>query len=319
MDRDEIIECAKALLPWHYDFEIVEGVRTHSLNDPKDPNHTMILALDPQRIVPIFKRLYPEGLAGKDVLDIGCNAGGYCFLAAELGARSAVGFDIRQHWLNQAALIHRTKYPELKNVAFKIGDAKTALKDFGSVGSDGSDWSALSRLPEQPREVAQPHQRAAARTQVAYLSARRPALVAAGGALRPPCLALDDAVDGARQNIRPLTEHTRCDLENAGTRPMFDRLLQQDSAGIEFGNHEVHRYAERSAVQERLKHGIYAFVLGQQRGMNVQAGMFGHGERGGPQALIEKCAHQQVRRALGQKFKTKPVVDVAGREHARRR
>jgi SAM-dependent methyltransferase len=93
----------------------------------------MILALDPRRIVPIFKRLYPEGLAGKDVLDIGCNAGGYCFLAAELGARSAVGFDIRQHWLNQAALIHRTKYPELKNVAFKIGDAKTALKDFGSV------------------------------------------------------------------------------------------------------------------------------------------------------------------------------------------
>jgi tRNA (mo5U34)-methyltransferase len=133
MDRDEIIECAKALVPWHYDFEIVEGVRTHSLNDPEDPNHTMILALDPQRIVPIFKRLYPEGLAGKDVLDIGCNAGGYCFLAAELGARSAVGFDIRQHWLNQAALIHRTKYPELKNVAFKIGDAKTALKDFGSV------------------------------------------------------------------------------------------------------------------------------------------------------------------------------------------
>jgi hypothetical protein len=77
MDRDEIIECAKALVPWHYDFEIVEGVRTHSLNDPEDPNHTMILALDPRRIVPIIKRLYPEGLAGKDVLDIGCNAGGY--------------------------------------------------------------------------------------------------------------------------------------------------------------------------------------------------------------------------------------------------
>ena len=132
MDRDEIIECAKALVPWHYDFEIVEGMRTHSLNDPDNPNHTM-LALDPRRIVPILKRLYPEGLGGKDILDIGCNAGGYCFLAAELGARSAVGVDIRQHWLNQAALIHRTKYADLKNVTFKIGDAKTALKDIESV------------------------------------------------------------------------------------------------------------------------------------------------------------------------------------------
>jgi SAM-dependent methyltransferase len=72
-------------------------------------------------------------LGGKDILDIGCNAGGYCFIAAELGARSAIGFDIRQHWLDQAAFIHRVKYPGLTNASFRIGDAKTALREMGSV------------------------------------------------------------------------------------------------------------------------------------------------------------------------------------------
>jgi tRNA (mo5U34)-methyltransferase len=132
MDRAEIIECAKALVPWHYDFEIAEGVRTHALNDPGNLDHVMS-ALDPYRMVSIFKRFYPQGLGGKDILDIGCNAGGYCFIAAELGARSAIGFDIRQHWLDQAAFIHRVKYPGLTNASFRIGDAKTALREMGSV------------------------------------------------------------------------------------------------------------------------------------------------------------------------------------------
>ena len=75
-----------------------------------------------------FKKYYPAGLKGKDVLDVACNAGGYCLIAQEFGAQSVTGFDIRQHWINQANFLKSIKYPEAKGIRFEVGDAKTFLK-----------------------------------------------------------------------------------------------------------------------------------------------------------------------------------------------
>jgi tRNA (mo5U34)-methyltransferase len=75
-----------------------------------------------------FDKYYPAGLEGKDFLDVGCNSGGYCFLAHELGARCAVGIEIRDHWLAQAELIKNVKYPKAKTVRFEREDAGAYLR-----------------------------------------------------------------------------------------------------------------------------------------------------------------------------------------------
>jgi len=51
--------------------------------------------------------IYPKGLAGKSFLDAGCNAGGYCFVAKDLGAKETLGFDPRDHWIKQAEFCKR--------------------------------------------------------------------------------------------------------------------------------------------------------------------------------------------------------------------
>jgi tRNA (mo5U34)-methyltransferase len=134
-DLNALIQRARELGPWHFSFEIAPGVLTGELNgkDYEDPNKGNVETIDPYHMKSFFRTYFPQGLAGKDLLDVGCNAGGYCFIAAELGARNATGFDIRQHWLDQAEFIGRIKYPQLKNVEFKLGDAKTFLDSYGSA------------------------------------------------------------------------------------------------------------------------------------------------------------------------------------------
>jgi SAM-dependent methyltransferase len=133
MDRAAVEKRAKELAPWHFDFELFEGFRTASCNlgdrnrDTPPPS-----AVDPLRMGPVFRRHYPRGLAGKEVLDVACNSGGYCFVAGELGARRARGFDIRQHWIDQAQFVHAVRYPHLDNVFFELGDAKE-IKKFGEA------------------------------------------------------------------------------------------------------------------------------------------------------------------------------------------
>ncbi len=135
LDQSSIIQQAKALGPWHFDFEILPGVRTAQLNDKDsaDPDKRGVFTLDPYHLLPFFKKYYPDGLQGKDVLDVGCNSGGYCFVAAELGARSALGFDVRQHWLDQAEFIRSHKYAQYPGVRFVRADAKQFLNDVEQV------------------------------------------------------------------------------------------------------------------------------------------------------------------------------------------
>jgi tRNA (mo5U34)-methyltransferase len=129
-DRADILRRAQELSPWHFDFEILPGVKTASLNDPNHPDLSMrqVESIDPSEIVPILREYYPSGLPGKDVLDVGCNAGGYCFMAHELGARSATGVEVRQHWIDQAEWIKSLKYPNAGDaIRFEVSDLRPFL------------------------------------------------------------------------------------------------------------------------------------------------------------------------------------------------
>ena len=135
LNYDSIITQAQALAPWHFDFEIAPGVRTSDTNqvDDGEKDKQNVGIIDPTHLMSFFRKYYPDGLSGKDLVDVGCNSGGYCFLAAELGARKVVGFDIRDHWIEQAIFIKNIKFDRYDNIEFRSADAKSFIDSQGSV------------------------------------------------------------------------------------------------------------------------------------------------------------------------------------------
>src|SRR6266853_2620809 len=129
-DRDAVLARVGELAPWHFDYEIFPGIRTPSFNRPDDPDPSLrgVQTIDPAEMTSAFHKYYPNGLDGKSVLDVACNSGGYCFLAHTLGAKRAVGVEVRQHWIDQAELIRSVKFPSSSNVEFRREDIKHYLK-----------------------------------------------------------------------------------------------------------------------------------------------------------------------------------------------
>src|SRR6516162_5622959 len=126
MTQKTILQRVKELAPWHFNIELDYGIRTGDCSEPDaaDANKRNVATIKPEEMRSFFDKYYHQGLAGKDVLDVACNAGGYCFLAHELGARNVTGFDIREHWLDQAAFIKSVKYPDVKTVTFQSNSAQ---------------------------------------------------------------------------------------------------------------------------------------------------------------------------------------------------
>ncbi len=118
----ELLEQLTALGPWHFDIEVANGVRTSDANKDfyENEDHRNISTIDPFEIVPLIKRIYPQGLAGKRFLDVGCNGGGYCFVAKTLGAASVFGFDVRDHWIRQANFLKEALHFDMAGVEFSV-------------------------------------------------------------------------------------------------------------------------------------------------------------------------------------------------------
>jgi tRNA (mo5U34)-methyltransferase len=78
MDRALALELVQGI-PWHHDFEIIPGVRTHGSYDPSDLWQDLQL---------------PADLTGLTLADIGASNGYFSFTARQRGAR-VVAFDFR--------------------------------------------------------------------------------------------------------------------------------------------------------------------------------------------------------------------------------
>ncbi len=103
--REEIIR----LGPWHQDLEIAPGVRTgepapEGSYDAAELGTPAVYDPSPH-MAWLVRRFYPAGLAGRSVMDCGCNAGGNLFAATRLGAGRCFGFDARDHWINQGRFL----------------------------------------------------------------------------------------------------------------------------------------------------------------------------------------------------------------------
>lgn len=108
MDSRELRERIVSLGPWHHDVEVAPGVRTGepALPGAHPPELGVPSSIQPERLLGwLVGEVYPEGLAGRSVLDCACNAGGYLFAAKRLGAGRCFGFDAREHWIRQARFL----------------------------------------------------------------------------------------------------------------------------------------------------------------------------------------------------------------------
>ena len=104
--RDEI----ERLGPWHLEVQVTPEVSTRAWIEAQsrmqcEPADKLPF-MDPRSdLEGQIRRIYPEGLAGRSVLDCACNCGGYSFHAKVLGAGECFGFDVREHWIRQAQFL----------------------------------------------------------------------------------------------------------------------------------------------------------------------------------------------------------------------
>jgi tRNA (mo5U34)-methyltransferase len=120
--RDEI----RRLGPWHYDIEIAPGVRTGEPVPPGTypPELGTPAVFNPFLMIDsLADAVYGGDLGGRTVLDCACNAGGYLFGAAQRGAGRSFGFDVREHWINQARFLAR--HLPSDNIEFEVRDLLT--------------------------------------------------------------------------------------------------------------------------------------------------------------------------------------------------
>jgi len=122
-NNSEILKKLKELAPWHMDIQINETLSTKDGNQDfyDDPNHRNTSVIGVQDMLRLFNKLYPRGLNGKSFLDVACNAGGYCFLANQMGASFVHGFDVRSHWIKQALFLQE-HIPNSDNIIFEVKD-----------------------------------------------------------------------------------------------------------------------------------------------------------------------------------------------------
>jgi len=106
--------------PWHIDVEITPELTSAAFLDAPEDTYTGIKDLNrvsfisPKRAwVELIRAIYPGGLEGRSFMECACNCGAYCFWAKELGAGRTFGFDVRDHWIDQAKFVqaHRTVGP----------------------------------------------------------------------------------------------------------------------------------------------------------------------------------------------------------------
>jgi len=128
MQDSEIQERIASFPRWHYRFDL-RGHTTPIHREEWANRHS-------QRKRYFFDPLVDllgGSLAGKRVLDLGCNAGFWSLLAIQAGCEYVFGIDGRQMHVDQSEFVFEVNEVEQSRYDFVAGDIfKTALPEFGS-------------------------------------------------------------------------------------------------------------------------------------------------------------------------------------------
>ena len=113
--------------PWHFKIDIRDGIGTeycYTVDEKLLPYHSGTVTFLDQKswIEQILNSIYPKGMTNRSVLDCACNCGAYCFYAKELGANRTFGFDVREHWINQAEFLRKNRDYDSTGMDFKVCD-----------------------------------------------------------------------------------------------------------------------------------------------------------------------------------------------------
>ena len=101
MKREEILAGVERLRPWFHRIDLGGGIVTKHEPAAREPlDHP----LGKWRKI---RRWLPEDLAGKSLLDVGCNAGFYSVEAKRRGAARVLGIDAARFQLRQALFVRR--------------------------------------------------------------------------------------------------------------------------------------------------------------------------------------------------------------------
>lgn len=106
--KEEIIR----LGPWHHDVQITPEISTSVFLEAPEGTYDSSRPsfINPRNdFLDTMRKIYPEGLEGRTLLDCACNCGGYCFWAKEIGAGECFGFDAREHWIEQARFLKESR------------------------------------------------------------------------------------------------------------------------------------------------------------------------------------------------------------------
>ncbi len=139
LNREELASKILEMRPWHHDIELFDDFSTglvfsETRKLPKEENDDVTLISPRKKFMRQVNALFPEGMANKSFLDCACNGGGYCFWAREKDVERAVGFDVREHWIEQAKFVqeNRTAFPT-DRIEFQVMDLYDVPKhDFGT-------------------------------------------------------------------------------------------------------------------------------------------------------------------------------------------
>lgn len=122
-DRTSLEQRVRDLSPWHIDIEVVPGLRTgDTQNRDRSKTGAVSLVRTEQSFKDMMRSIYPAGLEGRTFLDVACNCGAYTFWARDLGAGHALGFDARQHWIDQAQFLLDQRDADREALEFHVGD-----------------------------------------------------------------------------------------------------------------------------------------------------------------------------------------------------
>jgi tRNA (mo5U34)-methyltransferase len=125
--RRELIEQGIRLGPWNYEIEVAPGLTTNEFREPPPGGYPesfgkVGFGRPRERFQQMLLNLFPDGLEGRSVLDCACNCGAHLFWAKELGAGRCLGFDIREHWLNQARFLVEHRPGPKDDMRFELAD-----------------------------------------------------------------------------------------------------------------------------------------------------------------------------------------------------
>jgi SAM-dependent methyltransferase len=119
MDTHELERRIASFEGWQYGFEFTGGVRTPVFS-------RAMLNRQRERRRYFFEPLLElsgGSLAGRKVLDLGCNAGFWSLEAIDAGAAFVLGVDAQQRCLDQATLVFEAKEIEPARYRFELGNA----------------------------------------------------------------------------------------------------------------------------------------------------------------------------------------------------